>query len=97
MNLRKWPNHWLLNEDHQVFRDAIGSLVVQASADISHPNARFTLGGEDTQCQHFFTKLYTLMRLTRKILRRLYCVVPGCLTRWWRSDITALSPAGPIS
>ena len=85
-----WPNHWLLNENHWAFRSAVAGLVHRAAAYLSAPNARDTLGGEDTQCQHFFTRLYTLMQaqqadLTKALLCCTRAPDPVVEIRYYRS------------
>jgi hypothetical protein len=88
--MNNWPNHWLLNEDHRVFRSALAALVDQAAAELADPRARRYLGGEDTQCQHFFTKLYTLMQthqaeLTQSLLCCSRVKDPVIELRYYRS------------
>ena len=89
-NNDNWPNHWLLNDNHQVFRSTLESLVAQAAQNLSSPGARNALGGEDTQCQHFFTKLYTLMQVNQDDLTKaLLCCTriadPVIEIRYYRS------------
>ena len=65
-----WPSHWLLGEDHRVFRNALSELISPACEDLSRPDARENLGDEDSQCQHFFTKIYSLMRASQDSLSK---------------------------
>jgi hypothetical protein len=72
--MNNWPQHWLLNEDHSVFRGALTALVDQAAAQLARPSPRRFLGGEDTQCQHFFSTLYALMQMQQaELTKALLC------------------------
>lgn len=57
-----WPSHWLLGEDHSVLRNLLAEITSQPTDDLSRDDVRDSIGGEDTQCQHFFTKAFTLMK-----------------------------------
>jgi len=85
-----WPYHWLLNKDHRVFRGAVESVVMEATKGLIDPDARDSLGGKDTQCQHFFTKVFTLFRtyeadLTRALLCCSRLQDPVIEMRYYRS------------
>lgn len=57
-----WPSHWLLGEDHRVFRDLLSRIISPASDDLAREDARETLGDEDHQCSHFFAKAYSQLQ-----------------------------------
>jgi hypothetical protein len=72
--MNNWPQHWLLDDDHAAFRRALTVLVDQAAAPLANPMARRFLGGEDTQCQHFFSRLYGLMQTQQaELTKALLC------------------------
>ena len=85
-----WPSHWLLGEDHSVFRNAVATIISEADIDLSRADARETIGGEDTQCQHFFTKAFSLMHenqaeLTKALLCCSKIEDPVMEIRYYRS------------
>ena len=55
------PNHWFLKDEHVKFRNSIADIIEEAAAHVCRPDARNTLGDEHQQCQHLFTRIYTLM------------------------------------
>jgi len=88
--MNNWPQHWLLNENHQAFRGILTSLVDRAATDLADPMARRFLGGEDTQCQHFSSTLYALMQTQQaELTKALLCCArvkdPVIEIRYYRS------------
>ncbi len=62
------PSHWLLKTGHVEFRAAMARIVQEASSDVMQPDSRATLGYEDTQCQHFFSAMFTMFRERQQML-----------------------------
>lgn len=66
--------HWLLHDGHRRFRGMLAEVVGQAAADLKRTDARETLGYEHDQCQHFFTKLFSLLgHCERELSESLRC------------------------
>jgi len=84
--------HWFLRENHSKFRNSIASVIDEAVMDLSRHDARDTLGDEHTQCQHLFTKIYTLMRgRQQELTEHLLCCSkvrdPVVELRYYRSPV----------
>lgn len=86
------PSHWLLEDDHEVFRNAISKMVITAAEDLCRVDVRSTLGDEHDQCQHLFTKLFTIMQQnTDELTEALLCCSkvpdPVLMLGYYRSRI----------
>lgn len=74
MAIDTWPSHWLLGEQHSIFRNAVATIISEAEGDLARADARETIGNEDTQCQHFFTKAFTQMQMKQdELTKALLC------------------------
>lgn len=85
-------SHWFLQDKHMEFRDSITFIFNRASEDICRSDGRTGAGDEDTQCQHLFTKIYTLMQersddLTKKVLCCSKIPDPVVELRYYRSRV----------
>lgn len=85
-------SNWFLKEGHTEFRGSLEAFVTEAAQDLCRPDARNTLGDEHDQCQHLFTKLYTLLASNqRELTRCLLCCSkipePILILRYYRSRV----------
>ena len=88
----RMPSHWLFREVDNEFADGVAKAMEEAAADLARPDARETLGDEHDQCQHLFTKMYTLLQsraggLSRMLLRSTDFRNPVVELRYYRSRV----------
>jgi hypothetical protein len=85
-------NHWFLKDEHVEFRDSMTGIVREAAQDICKDTTQGTLGDEHTQCQHLFSKMYTIMQQRQEELSSaLLCCSripdPVVELRYYRSQV----------
>ena len=84
--------HWFLRNEHLKFRNSINKIIKTAAADLCRNDTSNTLGDEHQQCQHLFTKIYTLMQERQnELTEHLLCCAkvsdPVIELRYYRSRI----------
>jgi hypothetical protein len=85
-------SHWLFRDVENEFAEGVATTIAEAAADLARFDARVTLGDEHDQCQHLFTKVYTLLQsragaLSRMLLRSTNVRDPVVELRYYRSKV----------